>query len=258
MPEYIDGALVGLGYSVMDKDYQANLSKRTQALLGNKTSISADALKKTPIFSEAYKKLDVEGKKKFDAILSLDGDAKNVNEKELKTLLTILDANLSNVDGKEKFLMDGEISTDKSGGIYQATNQEISTVYKYVQTKAEIQAQEISKQKADSAKLNQLKVMVKDYDITNGSDLAKAINILRHASSKDDSSIYDSAVQSLFKGQIKNVDTYRDGGSREYTLNDGTVVYHDNDFSGDEIGFVTITHPDGTKEKYNPKGEKVE
>src|SRR5574344_1611737 len=121
MPEYINGALVGLGDAIMDKDYQANLSKKTQALLGNKTSISADALKKTPIFNEAYKKLNVEGKKKFDAILSLDGDA-----------------NLSNVDGKERFLMDGELSTDKSGGIYQASNQEINTVYKYAQTKAEI------------------------------------------------------------------------------------------------------------------------
>lgn len=31
----------------------------------------------------------------------------------------------------------------------------------------------------------------------------------------------------------------------------------DNKFNGQENGFVTITYPDGTKEKYNPQGQKV-
>ena len=32
----------------------------------------------------------------------------------------------------------------------------------------------------------------------------------------------------------------------------------DNKFNGQENGFVTITYPDETKEKYNPQGQKVQ
>lgn len=32
----------------------------------------------------------------------------------------------------------------------------------------------------------------------------------------------------------------------------------DDKFNGQENGFVTITNPDGTKEKYNPQGQKVQ
>ena len=35
------------------------------------------------------------------------------------------------------------------------------------------------------------------------------------------------------------------------------VYTPDNKFNGQENGFVTITYPDGTKEKYNPQGQKV-
>ena len=36
------------------------------------------------------------------------------------------------------------------------------------------------------------------------------------------------------------------------------VYIPDNKFNGQENGFVTITYPDGTKEKYNPQGQKVQ
>ncbi len=36
------------------------------------------------------------------------------------------------------------------------------------------------------------------------------------------------------------------------------VYTPDNKFNGQENGFVTITYPDGTKEKYNPQGQKVQ
>lgn len=32
----------------------------------------------------------------------------------------------------------------------------------------------------------------------------------------------------------------------------------DNKFNGQENGFVTITYPNGTKEKYNPQCQKVQ
>ena len=87
MPIYYNGALVGMNNAVHDKDYQAKLSEKTTQILGDKTSISVNELKKNSLFNDAYKKLDAEGKKQFDAILNLDGDANQVSEKELKTLI---------------------------------------------------------------------------------------------------------------------------------------------------------------------------
>lgn len=36
------------------------------------------------------------------------------------------------------------------------------------------------------------------------------------------------------------------------------VYTPDNKFNGQENGFVTITYPNRTKEKYNPQGQKVQ
>lgn len=36
------------------------------------------------------------------------------------------------------------------------------------------------------------------------------------------------------------------------------VYTPDNKFNGQENGFVTITYLEGTKEKYNPQGQKVQ
>ncbi len=262
MPIYYNGALVGMNNAVHDKDYQAKLSEKTTQILGDKTSISVNELKKNSLFNDAYKKLDAEGKKQFDAILNLDGDANQVSEKELKTLMTILDSDLSKDEfsNKEVFLMDGEFSTGKKGGIYQATEQEIQNVYQNTKTRAEIKAAEVAKMKANAEKLNDLKGLVSEYDIAKGSDLAKGLNILRSNVSignKEGMHIYDSAISDFFKGQLQNVDTSRDGGSRLYTLKDGTTIYHDNQIMGKENGFVTITYPDGKIEKYNAEGEKV-
>ncbi len=262
MPMYINGALAGMGDAVKDKEYQAKLSEKTTQILGDRTSISVDELKKNSLFKKAYKQLNAEGKKKFDAILSMDGDAQNVSEKELKTLMTLLDADLSKdtFTDRELFLMDGEFSTGKKGGIYQATDKEIQYVYQNTKTRAEIQAEEIAKTKAKAAKLEEINGLVAEYDIKNGSELTKGLNtISSHVSAGNSAGleVFDAAVSNFLNGQIQSVDTYRDGGSRLYTLKDGTKIYHDHKFMGSEVGFVTITHPDGSIEKYNAEGELV-
>ena len=66
------------------------------------------------------------------------------------------------------------------------------------------------------------------------------------------------AISNLFGGKLERFDTYRDGGSREYFLKDGTKIYRDNGIGSKERGFTTITRPDGTVEKYNTEGVKVE
>lgn len=37
-----------------------------------------------------------------------------------------------------------------------------------------------------------------------------------------------------------------------------STVRLDNNFSGNEIGYITVNHPDGTSEKFRPDGKKVE
>lgn len=262
MPMYINGALVGMGEAVYDKEYQQKLSEQTTKILGDKDSISVKDLKKMPIFSDAYKKLDKTGQKRFDEILKLDGDAKNISEKELKTLLTVMDADLQFDDWSESevFLMDGEPTLGETGGLNQAREDEIQNVYQNTKTRAEIQAEEMKKMKEISAKLENIKELVSEYDINNGSDVTKALNVLDENISRgnrEGSQIYDMAISNLFSGKLERFDTFRDGGSREYLLKDGTKIYRDNGFGSKERGFTTITRPDGTVEKYNTEGVKV-
>ncbi len=262
---YVNGSLVGMGNAVKDADYQKNLSERTTAILGDKTSISLTDLKKTPVFSKIYTQLDKTGQEKLNSILSLGGDDKNVSEKELKTLLTLLDADLQKVDaypynGKEAFLMNGEMEVKPSSGIYQATDEEIQDVYNNTKTRAEIQADEIKKQKRMSQELAKLNDLVSEYDISNGSDLTKALNTLRQnckVGNPEGMQLFESATSALFKGQLKNVETYRDGGSRNYILKDGTEIYHDYRSGSSNKGSVTITNTDGSIIQYNREGEKV-
>ncbi len=263
MPMYINGKLAGMGDAVSDKEYQQKLSELTTRILGDNTSISAKELKKTSLFMDAYKKLDAEGKKRFDAILNLDGDAKNVSEKELKTLLTLLDADLStdNITNREVFLMDNEITTDKSSGIYQATEKEIQNVYQNTKTRAEQQAEEVAKLKEKAETLNNLKQGIAQFDITTGAGLTKALTYISNnirTGNSEGMEIYETVTRGLFNGQLEQVDTYRDGGSRVYRLKDGTEIYHNHKIGSDEYGFVSIIKQDEIVEKYNPDGEKVQ
>ena len=262
---YVNGSLVGMGNAVKDADYQKNLNERTISILGDKTSISLADLKKTPVFSKIFTQLDKTGQEKLNRILSLDGDNKNVSEKELKTLLTLLDADLQKVDaypynGDEAFLMNEEIDVKPSNGIYQATEEEVQNVYQNTKTRAEMQADEIKKQKEMSQQLTYLNELVSEYDISNPSDLTKALNTLRQNCSVGNAEgmqIYESATSALFKGQLQEVQTYRDGGSRMYILKDGTEIYHDNKAGGGTKGYVTITNTDGSIIQYNRDGEKI-
>lgn len=261
MGHYINGALVGMGNAVNDKEYQKKLAERADGLLQGKKSISSADLKKTPLFQDAFKKMDTQAKARFEQIINLDGDAKNISEKELKTLLTVMDADLQNVKGNEKFLMDGNFSLEKSGGLNQATDREIIDVYNNTKTRAEIKAEEIKNMKKASQKLESVRQMIADFDVTTGTGLTQALNTIDEIIDRGDEEglkLYDMSVSNLFNGQLERFDTYRDGGSREYILKDGTKVFHDNKIFGEENGYVTITHPDKTVEKYTPEGERVE
>ena len=133
MAYHVDGSLIGLSASVSNPEYQEKLNKQVENILGNNESISLEALKKNSLFADAYNNLNDKAKARVDYIVNMEGDSQNVSEKELKVLLTVLDANLQKLQqygSREFFLMDNEPTTDENGGLVQATDKELSDILK--------------------------------------------------------------------------------------------------------------------------------
>lgn len=272
MTIYVGGAIVGMHDAVRDEDYQKKLDVKTGEILGDKESISLDSLKKNSVFAKAYNELDATGKARIDQIANMEGDAKNVSERELKVILTAMDANLQEFEwGKEKqekFFMDGNPSTGTTGGLNQATDEELQDILQNTKTRYEKVMEAKKKQEEMNNLVNNTKEQAKDikaYDDNgrvNGAEWAKAIKIIKSNiswGSREGLQTWEAAFENILgQGQVVHTSTYRDGGSTEWTLADGTKVYLDNNCSRNEIGYVTVTHPDGSKEKFKPDGTKVE
>lgn len=272
MPIYSNGAIVGMYDAVRETEYQQNLDVKAGEILGDKESISLSALKKNSVFAKAYNSLDATGKARIDQIANMEGDAQNVSERELKVILTAMDANLQDWEwGNKKtkeFFMDGEASTGETGGLNQATDKELQDILQNTKTRAEKIMEAKKKQEASDAKIKTTVEQAKDikpYDDNgrvNGGEWAKAVQIIHSniswGSMEGLEDWYNAFEKILGKGQVIDIDTYRDGGSQEFTLQDGTVVYLDNEIGGNEVGYITVTHADRTVEKFKPDGTKVE
>jgi hypothetical protein len=136
-------------------------------------------------------------------------------------------------------MLDNEIGTNKeTSGIYQATDKEIKSVYNSLRPKEE-RRKEVEQQ-------------VKEYDCTDGSQLAKALNLVN-----SNSGLFDkAAARVVLSDQISE---YRQE-TNSYKLKDGrTVIFADNtprNRSHHIVGAVKIINSDGTVETYDAKGEK--
>ena len=101
---------------------------------------------------------------------------------------------------------------------------------------------------------------IPSYDDGNMAEISKTMNDARNklpVGGKEGSEAFDEVISKIFGDNLKSIDTMRDGGSLEIRLNDGSMIYMDNQFLvGD--GSLTITKPDGTKEKYSSEGQKTE
>lgn len=97
------------------------------------------------------------------------------------------------------------------------------------------------------------------FDGSNGGDIAKSMNNARQKlpiGGPDGSKEFKRVITETFGENLEKVDTYRDGGSLQITLKDGTTIAMNNKMMvGD--GSITIQKPDGTTEKYTRDGEKV-
>lgn len=266
--------LIGLGQSILNKDYQANLDSKIDSILGEKDNISVNELKKSSIFKEAFEKID---NSKLENIFKLDGNAENISEKELRVLLTLLDSNLENVDGKERFVLDSQEGYEKSSGIYEATDNEIQTIYNNTKTRAEKKKLELAKkeqaEQAGQAKIQQLETErdfannilqnIKQYQLfktdgkINGANVAKLFKELKDnikCNNAESIKIFDNAIEKAFAGKVKSINTPRSGKVLEF---DGYRIEVNYQALSNEYGYVTVSS--GTKEeKYTPNGELVQ
>jgi hypothetical protein len=253
----------GMYKSVTDAGFQAQLDTQIANLMGDKDKIAVDVLKKNTIFNDFYKNLDESAKARVNNIFSLDGDSETVSEKELRTLLTLFDADLAEDNGHEVFMMDHEFGTNKeTSGIYQATDSEIDNIYKNMKTKYERAAEEIKKQQEAEQKetlRKDIEKQIKECDIKDGSQLTKVLNLIFQ---NDEIIDTDEAIKTLFKEQILKINTAGLGWEISYKLKSRTTVCYNaslvlDDGSFHKIGEVTIKRPDGTCEKYNKNGELI-
>lgn len=110
-----------------------------------------------------------------------------------------------------------------------------------------------------------LNSMVENVDLNNYSEVTAVLTAIGNEASRKGSIGYDSEkrdayYQKLFKGNFESYDMYRDGGSKEIKLKDGTIIYQNFSMSSprNERGQFTVTKPDGTVEYYNDEGKPIE
>lgn len=98
MSVYDNDGLVGLKASTKEMEYQNKLNKKVEEILGENESISFNELKKKSIFKVDFDNLDENTKNNIKHIISLEDGSDNVTEKELKVLLSAIDAKFKDFD----------------------------------------------------------------------------------------------------------------------------------------------------------------
>ena len=121
-------------------DYQERLDDIVNQILNGKKYITFDELKNNPILSGIIQNLDKDAKDKLDYIAKIEDKKKNnITEKELRLILTVLDAfpEETSRSGGSRFkgyLFDGQYSIR---GLYKITKDELKKAYDKLLTSAE-------------------------------------------------------------------------------------------------------------------------
>ncbi len=283
----IGGKIVGMTTAVFVEEYQRDLDTKVEKYLGDKEQISTEALKTNSVFAEAYNQLDGNAKAKIEYIANLEGDANNVSEKELKVILTVMDAELDD----SSFLMDGKPTTSsEKGGLNQATNDELKYVLENTKTRAErklaLEEKQRKMQREKEERDNNIKIAQEEvkninvYDETGNLDITNFVKVIAIINKyiKEDSmegcnawdEIFESAINNSGneppKVKLKYAENLRDGGSKRWVFDNGTEIFFNNAFDSLENGVITVTYNkainkrkvEKVQEKYNSDGTKVE
>lgn len=101
--------------------------------------------------------------------------------------------------------------------------------------------------------------IIQNCDTKNGSELTLTLNAIHNELGENPDDLKE-AIKNLFGEQFKRVDVYRDGGSLEIRLQDGSSIYMDYSISGmmsGTAGSSTIKQADGKEEKFDADGNPI-
>lgn len=218
----------------VETDYVKKVKERSISFLEESDSINWESLIKDTTFGNIYNKLNQAQKKRANTIFSLDGDSKNVSEKELRTFFHLLDAELKKDNGKQAFVFDYKDSFNDNNGLSQANDSEISVIYNRLKSRAEDEIQKnkelekIKKQQEIDAKqikeirskLENIKIY-KDDGTIDDLQLLEAIDII--LTTVDSDVAIEEILNEIFNNNIEYASRLQGlGNGFEFTLNDGT------------------------------------
>lgn len=288
MPEVKKGTL-----AVKNEQYKIYLADKVKQLFGNKNTITKENLLKDPSIFDVYSNLSDEAKTRFDYILNLEDSSNKVTEKEYKILLCLLDANACNISKFAKTLeFDQEFSLGPSGWI-NVSNEEmggdvnrfIDQISNFVTSRKEDAKEIKQKEKEEKEHLKELKQMEKilnaenkqrekeqkvidkknfnflkskitDYNYDKESDIIKMLDLL-HKNNIENKKMRGMILKSIFGDNLLDVKTLRDGGTKEYSLNNGVVFRFDNGYKSPTKNLVAVIK-DGESKWYNLDGSEVQ
>lgn len=246
-----------------EDSYMKTIQEKAVNILGKKDSISLNKLMNNSVFKEIYNKLDDNAKSKANTIFSMDGDAKNVSERELQTFFTLLDANLENVNGKETFVFDNEDSFESTNGLSNANEHELQIIYNNTKSRADEkmekmrEQEEIKKQhevaiqqeKQIRKEIKDVKVYDDDWNL-NDANLLKVLKALSNA----DAEVLKKISGEIFGDRLNFSDLDRGGGfliDLKDTKNEGRSII----ITKDILGNVSIRQAEDFRE-YDANGDK--
>ena len=246
-----------------DDGYMKAIQKKAINILGNKDSISLNKLMNNSVFKEIYNKLDDNAKSNVNTIFSMDGDAKNVSERELQTFFTLLDANLENVNGKETFVFDNEDSFESTNGLSTAKEHELQIIYNNTKSRADekmekMREQEEIKKQQEVAKQQEKQIHkeLKDVNIYNDDGNLNDTNLLKvlKSLSKANAEVLEKISSEIFGDRLKICDRTR-GGGMHVNLKDVNNENRSIIITRDMLGNVVIRQTGNIRE-YDANGNK--
>lgn len=208
--------IIGMGKACSEPKYVEFVKNTVKTAMNGEKTISLNEA--ISIFQQYNNELNENDISKIKQIVMKDGN-EDVNEREMATIYTLLDAELGSDD---TFYMDGKITGEKvKFGLQEAYEEEIQAVYNTFKTEDDIEAEKQQQLKIENAALAKTKEIVGEYP---------EINLEKYAQIKLAAEIPLDNNFSSFKAKLNKLDieyTETDDGTITYKLGDKTCITKD-------------------------------
>ncbi len=219
-----------MGKACKDSKYVEFIKKTVKNAMNGQKSISLD--KAISIFQQYNNELDENDLSKIKQIAMKDGN-EDVNEREMATIYTLLDAELGS---DNKFHMDGKIGSKKvKFGLNEAYEEEIKDVYDTFKTKEDIETEKQQQLKIKNAAIAKTKEIVGEYSEVNIGKYAQ-MNLVAEIPLDNN---FNSFKEALNKRGINF--TEKDNGTITYKVGDKTCITE----NSDGMCITTVKDKDG-------------